>query len=220
MENKARDTREYKALQTAYSFFNKKFFKDELPEVFFLFDYHVKRAGGFFAPEKMLYADDTDSTHVVCLNPDYLYRDVYEVFGTLVHEMCHVAEYHGKEKKPSNTRNYHSKKWQDIMTSCFLIGEVNSTRTSGSTVIPEDGKFKAIVDEYLQSYEWLTVRSSDAVKIDPVKVKKAKAKNKIKYTCGSCGANVWGKPDLSIMCKPCNEMYVSPDSEGDEGDED
>ena len=108
MENKARDTREYKALQTAYSFFNKKFFKDELPEVFFLFDYHVKRAGGFFAPEKMLYEEDKDSTHVVCLNPDYLYRDVYEVFGTLVHEMCHVSEYHNKVQKPGSTRNYHS----------------------------------------------------------------------------------------------------------------
>ena len=102
------------------------------------------------------------------------------------------------------------------MTSCFLIGEVNSTRTSGSTVIPEDGKFKAIVDEYLESYEWLTVRSSDAVKLDPVKVKKAKAKNKVKYTCGSCGSNVWGKPNLSILCKPCGEAYECLDNEGED----
>jgi len=218
MGNNARDTREYKALQTAYDFFNKKFFKGELPEVFFLFDYHVKRAGGFFAPEKMIYDNDDAATHVVCLNPDYLYRDVYEVFGTLVHEMCHVAEYHGKEKKPSNTRHYHSKVWQDIMTSCFLIGEVNATRTSGSTRIPEDGKFKAVVDEYLKSYEWLTVKSSDAVKIDPVKLKKAKAKNKVKYTCPSCGSNVWGKPNLSILCKPCGEEYICLESD-EEGED-
>lgn len=218
MGNNARDTREYKALQTAYAFFNKKFFSGELPEVFFLFDYHVKRVGGFFAPEKMIYDKDTEATHVVCLNPDYLYRDVVEVFGTLIHEMCHVAEYHGKEKKPSCTRNYHSKVWQDLMTSCFLIGEVNATRTSGSTIIPEDGKFKAVVEEYLVSYEWLTVKSSDAIKIDPVKVKKAKAKNKVKYTCHSCGSNVWGKPNLAILCKPCGEEYecLESDEEGED----
>ena len=140
-----------------------------------------------------------------------LFRSV-EVFGTLVHEMCHVAEYHYKEKKPSSTRNYHSKVWQDLMTSCFLIGQVNKTRTSGSTVIPEDGKFKAVVNEYLQSYEWLTVKSSDAIKVDPAKVKKAKAKNKVKYTCASCGSNVWGKPNLSILCSPCGEAYECAES--------
>src|SRR5262249_20297831 len=24
-----------------------------------------------------------------------------------------------------------------------------------------------------------------------------------KFTCGKCGRNAWGKPDLAIVCKPC-----------------
>ena len=76
--NNARDTREYKALQTAYAFFNKMFFKGELPEVFFLFDYHVKRARGFFAPEKMI-VEVTDDEYNKIVMSNYNYKPVDSV---------------------------------------------------------------------------------------------------------------------------------------------
>ncbi|MDM1399011.1 SprT-like domain-containing protein [Myroides odoratimimus] len=36
----------------------------------------------------------------------------------------------------------------------------------------------------------------------------ADKKNKVKYTC-DCGFNVWGKPDLKILCQECNSLYQS-----------
>ena len=41
-----------------------------------------------------------------------------------------------------------------------------------------------------------------------VRAKKA-TKNKIKYTCPGCGANVWGKPELAISCDECAEIFES-----------
>jgi len=35
----------------------------------------------------------------------------------------------------------------------------------------------------------------------------APARNKIKYTCGGCGANVWGKPGLRIRCEDCDSRF-------------
>ena len=204
-----RDSKEYIALQKAYAYFNKLYFDEELPEVFFLFDYHVKKATGFFAPDKMQFNEDETAVNVISLNPDFLNRTVYEVVGTLVHEMCHVWEWQNKKKKPSSVRNYHSKVWQDKMSSCDLVGEVNKTRTAGYTVIPENGKFIEEVDEYVRTNDWLTVRSSDAGNAEAVKLKKKKAsaKNKTKYTCPDCGTNIWGKAELSILCNDCNVAF-------------
>lgn len=33
------------------------------------------------------------------------------------------------------------------------------------------------------------------------------ARNKIKYTCGDCGCNVWGKPDLRVRCEDCDRSF-------------
>jgi hypothetical protein len=36
----------------------------------------------------------------------------------------------------------------------------------------------------------------------------AAPKSKVKFTCGECGQNVWGKPDLQVTCTPCGvEMH-------------
>lgn len=37
----------------------------------------------------------------------------------------------------------------------------------------------------------------------------APRRNKIKYTCGGCGCNVWGKPDLRIRCEACDRRFQS-----------
>lgn len=33
------------------------------------------------------------------------------------------------------------------------------------------------------------------------------AKNKVKYRCGGCGCNVWGKPGLRIRCEACDQAF-------------
>jgi hypothetical protein len=33
-------------------------------------------------------------------------------------------------------------------------------------------------------------------------------KNKVKYSCDTCKTNVWGKPDLKIICGACEGTYV------------
>ena len=43
----------------------------------------------------------------------------------------------------------------------------------------------------------------DAAKPKPSKPKK----NKTKYSC-SCGNNIWGKPELNVICRDCEETYT------------
>ena len=50
-------------------------------------------------------------------------------------------------------------------------------------------------------------------------IKKKAKKNKIKYTCAGCAANVWGKHGLNLACINCNMVFV-PESIEDEALED
>ena len=43
--------------------------------------------------------------------------------------------------------------------------------------------------------------------LGPSKPKEPKARNKIKYTCAGCKANVWGKPGLKVICGACEEVF-------------
>jgi hypothetical protein len=36
----------------------------------------------------------------------------------------------------------------------------------------------------------------------------ASPKNKVKYSCPACSANVWGKPELNLICADCRETFV------------
>jgi hypothetical protein len=43
---------------------------------------------------------------------------------------------------------------------------------------------------------------------EPAGKPKAK-KDKVKYTCPGCAANVWGKPGLVVVCGECGEPFSS-----------
>ena len=38
------------------------------------------------------------------------------------------------------------------------------------------------------------------------RVKQKKAASKTKYTCPTCGANAWAKPDTQLICGACYEQ--------------
>lgn len=204
--NTVEDKREYAMLQAAYDFFNAKFFDSRLPRVFFTIDWHNKKSNGYFCPHKLVNKEDAEAkakASVIALNPDYLARDVYEVLATLVHEMCHVWEFEEFIKDPYKLTSYHSKRFEKKLSECNLKAVINNkSRSSCSTVIPDDGIFKGIADEYLKTKEFLSIASTNAIKTEVEK--KAKAKNKTKYFCTGCETNVWGKAGLNLHCNECD----------------
>jgi predicted SprT family Zn-dependent metalloprotease len=204
--NTIEDKREYAMLQSAYDFFNAKFFDSRLPKVFFTIDWHNKKSNGYFCPHKLVNKEDTETkstASVIALNPDHLAREVYEILATLVHEMCHVWEFEEFIKDPYKLTSYHSKRFEKKLSECNLKAVINNkSRSSCSTVIPDDGIFKGIADEYLKTKEFLSIASTNAIKTEAKK--KAKAKNKTKYVCTGCKTNIWGKAGLNLHCNECD----------------
>jgi hypothetical protein len=88
---------------------------------------------------------------------------------------------------PSNTGEPGGKRTGQQMTHYVIEGG------------PFDLAFRTMPPAFL--LPWSSGRAPD-----PTGKPKAK-KDKVKYTCPVCAANVWGKPDLVIVCGECGEPF-------------
>jgi hypothetical protein len=194
---------QWEAYTKAFDWFNAALFGDQLPHCILNHSRHA-RSMGFFAP--LRWECEDGRTHEISLNPDVLKRPAEDTMGTLVHEMVHLWQQ--EFGKPSR-RGYHNREWADRMESVGLMpsdtGQPGGKRTGQrvSHYIIADGPFdiafRAMPREYL--LPWLSGAPVKASGPD------RKDKNKIKYTCPGCAANVWGKPELSIICGACGEAF-------------
>jgi predicted SprT family Zn-dependent metalloprotease len=190
---------EYSGLQEAYDHFNTALFEGSLTEVFMTYQRRAHSAG-YFAADRFAGRDAEFGRHELALNPDaFIGRSDEWITSVLVHEMTHVwQQQHGK---PS--RGYHNKQWAAKMKAIGLqpsntgaVGGKETGKHMQHYVIP-GGRF---ADTYaaLAATGWkLNLESAHR----PGEQKGPSSKTK--FTCSSCGQNVWGKPDTAVICEPC-----------------
>jgi hypothetical protein len=120
---------------------------------------------------------------------------------TLVHEMTHVWQH--VFGKPS-ARGYHNKEWAAKMKSIGLmpsstgmVGGKETGQRMRDYPIP-NGRFLKACDDLFATGWKLNLQS--AARAGGPKTKK----DKTKYTCPSCGLNLWGNiPDAKVSCDEC-----------------
>jgi predicted SprT family Zn-dependent metalloprotease len=107
----------YSELQDAYDFFNKALFSNQLPPCLITLQRH-KKSYGYFSFEKFVHVGGK-RTDEIALNPAYFpVCPPEEIMQTLVHEMCHLWQFHfGKPGRGA----YHNKEWAEKMESIGLM---------------------------------------------------------------------------------------------------
>ena len=100
---------QFNAYEQMFAYFNRTLFGGELPPVILNFS-RKTRTYGFFAPER--WQKDGEVKDEISLNPAWLTRPALEVSSTLVHEMCHLWQWHFGT--PSR-RGYHNAEWASKM---------------------------------------------------------------------------------------------------------
>lgn len=200
---------EYKLLDDAYNFFNKKLFSDTLPPCMIVL-HRRRNARGYFHAER--YFDKSSKSKKVqsidelAMNPDDFDRPDISILSTLVHEMAHVWRHRCSDKKPSRG-GYHDKVWANKMEEIGLMpsstGAEGGKKTGQKVThyIIKSGKFETLCLSFLKG------RKIQLSSFPMPSLSESKGKNKIKYSC-SCGINIWGKPNLDISCNQCNESFV------------
>jgi predicted SprT family Zn-dependent metalloprotease len=197
---------QFSTYDALYGYFNVTLFGGELPPCILNFSRKSKRNHGFFAPER--WEGKEGIRHEISLNPSTLkQRSARDVCSTLVHEMVHLwqAEF-GKPSKGHHNRQWGAK-MKDVGLHPSNTGAPGGKETGQQMTHyiveggPFDVAFQNLPTEFLPY----------ACCPEPTKV--TKARNKVKYTCVCCGANVWGKPEMRIQCMDCDSMY-EPQEEG------
>lgn len=194
---------QFTAYEQMFAYFNEKLFAGALPPVLLNFSRHAKTLG-FFAPER--WEKGKEVKHEISLNPAYLRsRKPVDVASTLVHEMVHLwQQEHGKPSRAG----YHNEEWASKMEAVGL--------TPSSTGAPGGARTGQGMSHFIAKGEAFARHFAAMPKAyslpwsceEPEREKKPKSdKNKVKYTCPGCGANVWGKPELAILCEDCDERF-------------
>lgn len=190
---------QYTNLQLAYNYFNEQLFDSKLSDCLITLRSHGKRTLGLFHAEQWQHGDDL--CHEIALSPAHLRRPLQDVFGTLVHEMCHLWQQdHGKPSRGG----YHNKEWGGKMKDVGLYPS-NTGEPGGKEVGQQMTHYFIEGGAFLASMEAMP----DEIKlpwigVEPATKKKA-TPSKFRYGCPNCDAVAWGKADLLILCGVCNE---------------
>lgn len=192
---------EYGGLQAAFSFLNDKLFDGTLPNVFITYQ-RRSHSGGYFSPDRFMSRAGDTAHHEIALNPDGFIGQTDEfIVSILLHEMAH--EWQQAFGKPSSN-GYHNKEWAAKMETLGLMpsnsGMVDGKRTGQQMqhyIIPGGVYAKAFAA--LAATGWkLNLQSTSRAGADKT------PPSKVKFTCPSCGSNMWGKPDSKDICGECN----------------
>lgn len=151
----------YSAIQRAYDFYNKELFNDELPECLITLQ-RQNRAMGYFSPKKFVNSSNKTIVDELAINPSYIPSyPLTELMQTLVHEMCHLWQFH--YGKPSRG-GYHNKEWANKMVEVGLMPS-DTGKEGGKTVGQNMGDYaikngcfqKKTLDFFLDgfAFEWL-----------------------------------------------------------------
>jgi ribosomal protein L37AE/L43A len=202
---------QFAAYRAMWVYFNTVLFGGALGDVFLNFS-RLARSLGFFAPER--WRDGANQvTHEISLNPAHLRRDnAKDAASTLVHEMVHLWR-HGEPSPPR--RGYHDRQWADRMEALGLMP--SSTAAPGGTrvgyrmshfIIPGGAFERAFEQMPAECHLPWTCGIDDEARGEKKAKKEASRKVKVKYSCPSCGLNVWGRGGLRLRCEDCDEELV------------
>ncbi|MDG2450892.1 MAG: hypothetical protein P8M34_14685 [Saprospiraceae bacterium] len=179
---------------------------------------------GFVAPFRWRAADvegqeQKDRIHELSINPEILCMDLIDVYSTLVHEQCHIWQH--SFGKPTRS-GYHNREWALKMIDVGLMPSSTGRpggKTKGQNMsdypiengvflkaldnMPDSYKLPFISIEGEKKYQAQNLGTGTATSVSDAPEAPPKPKNKVKYTCPSCAANCWGKPELNLVCGDC-----------------
>lgn len=211
--------RTYASLEAAYNHFNATLFHGELPPCLITVQRHSGSYGYFSGQRFASTADPRDITDEIALNPQHFAtRTPEEVLSTLVHEMVHLWQSHfGKPPRKA----YHNQEGALKMRSIGLLptdtGAPGGKETGQHMThyIEPGGRFSQACAAFLREHPAALYHDRAADDEAASKARHKKAASKTKFTCGGCGANAWGKPDLHLICGGCDaamEAEPKPDA--------
>jgi len=225
---------QYGDFQAAYDYFNKALFGGKLPQCLITL-VRSRRFRGYFLTEGFISADgEGRKTDEIAMNPEsFEGRTDKAILSTLVHEMCHLQQFHFGKPSPGG---YHNKQWGDYMKAVglypsntgLLMGK--ETGVQMTHYVLEGEAFCKAADALIAqgwAIRWRTPQdmalsaagglSGFVPPSMPLLMGKratAKRQSKTRYTCPVSGVAAWGKPGLTLYTAAGAALMLAMIEEG------
>jgi predicted SprT family Zn-dependent metalloprotease len=210
---------QFGAYRAMFQHFNRELFDGQLPEPLLNFSRGPQSTVAFFAFERWLNSTSQARTHEISLNPRHLADgSACDTAQSLVHEMVHQWQYtYGTPGR----KGYHNREWSEKMVAVGLqpidakTGKPAMSAHSMSDAVISGGEFEraftALPAAALLPWSCVEAQRAPATpapaptggeggEAEGDEPAQPKPRNKSKYTCPVCNANVWGKPGMSLAC--------------------
>ena len=179
---------------------------------------------GYFWASQFTARSGPGETDEIALNPEGFHDTTEQILSTLAHEMAHLWQHHFGTPSRSG---YHNKEWATQMIAIGLIpsdtGQPGGKQTGQRMdhYIDPAGAFAIHTETMIASgfvLRWQAKRTpkenGDAPEGegDETEGKGASVyapKNKIKYTCATCGQNAWAKPGARLICGDSEQPMIA-----------
>jgi predicted SprT family Zn-dependent metalloprotease len=201
---------QFAAFEQQFTYFNDALFGGQLPSCILNFSRQANTLG-FFAPERWQHEEKGEVRHEISLNPSHLASlHPGELASIIVHEMCHLWQWEFGQKK--SRRGYHNEEWADKMEEVGLVptstGKAGGSRVGQHVRHYVDLKGRRFFNAFVKMpTEYILPWSCDEPEGRTRRGPQPASRNKVKYTCLACGANVWGKPNMHVICGDCDERF-------------
>lgn len=219
----------YDELQKAFDHYNTELFDGSLPQCLITMQ-RDKRCYGYFSSQRFANRNEKSVTDEIAINPCYFgVVPLQEILQTLVHEMSHAWQfhhgkpgrrgYHNKEwadkletigLMPSDTGKPGGKRTGEKMADYAIEGgaflkATASLLATGFEITWLDRYPPRTIQEVAESMYGETL--TQAVGIEELEgiaslliLPEGNKSNRHKYRCPVCEAQVWGKPNLRLLC--------------------
>ena len=204
---------QYLAYQQAFDYFNRKLFESSLPGC--MLGHSRRKSGSYALFSSRQWRKDADAeTAEIRLNLKLLSKaEPIEVMAALVRQMVHLWQ--EKFGRPF-FNGYYNRKWAKKMEEIGLIPSMTGLpggKRTGQGIqhyIEVSGRFERAFRDMPESC---------LLPFRPMVQESEKRRGytlKAQYKCTGCGAKVWGRPGLEIICGCCGVFA----GEGDENNKD
>ena len=169
-----------------YDFCNEKIFAGKLkkPVITVQRDERNKTNGWWSVKKVWKENAEDDGEHELNMTAQQLFRPLYEIAATMIHEMCHQYASENNMQDTSRGGNYHNKLFKKIAETHSLI--VKQLPTVGwSDTSLTDGT-KKLIDDFLAKHPDFHL----IFRMPVFKGQTVKSSSTRKYICPTCGTSV------------------------------
>lgn len=194
------------AIMKMFNEFNAQYFGGDLPKVIITFESGYKKGAYGWIWNKKTWEQSKEERYNINISSDFLDRPVYDVLGTLLHEMCHLYALENGIKDTSRSGIYHNKKFKKIAEEHGLNVSEESHIGWGRTHITDETR--AFIDSNcgIKSFEVKKLRPAEKESSGEDKPKQSRRK----YVCPCCGIQITATKQVLVICGTCYSPDVEP----------